>query len=258
MKSTWFRRWLLALALLVLAAPAAWGMDGVVLLHGKNGMPDRFIANLAAELERAGYMVERPEMPWSRQRGFNAGYEQAMAEIDAAVARLKERGAARVAVGGHSLGGNAALGYAARRPNLWALIVLAPGHTPELNAQRLAGSLAKAREMAAAGRGREKAGFTDVNMGKEFTLTTTPDIFLSYNDPSGPAVMPSNAAAISRPLPILWVVGERDKLTRPADYAFAKAPAHPASRYLVVPADHTEVPDTAAEAVLEWLQGLPR
>jgi pimeloyl-ACP methyl ester carboxylesterase len=249
---------MLVLAALLLAAPAAQAADGVVLLHGKNGTPDRFIANLAAELERVGFIVERPEMPWSRQRGFDAGYEQAMAEIDAAVARLKMRGALRVAVAGHSLGGNAALGYAARRPGLWALIALAPAHTPELNAQRLAPSLAKAREMAAAGRGKEKAGFTDVNMGKEFAVTTTPDIYLSYHDPAGPALMPANAAAIAKPLPILWVVGERDKLTRPAEYAFAKATAHPASRYLSLPADHTEAPDVAAEAVVEWLQGLPR
>ena len=254
----WLRRLLSVLAVLLLAVPSAWAADGVVLLHGKNGSPDRLIANLSNELEREGYLVERPPMPWSRQRGFDAGYEQAMAEIDAAVARLKARGALRVAVAGHSLGGNAALGYAARRRGLWAMVALAPAHTPEFNAPRLAGSLAKARDMAAAGRGGEKAEFTDVNVGKEFPVNTTPNIYLSYNDPAGPAVMPSNAAAIAAPLPVLWVVGESDRLTRPADYAFAKIPAHPASRYLAVPADHTQVPDVAAAAVVEWLGGLPR
>jgi len=243
-----------------LAAPEARAADriGVVLLHGKLGAPDRHLPGLAQVLEHAGFLVERPEMPWSRRRGFDADYAQAMTEIDAAVARLKARGAVRVAVAGHSLGGNAALGYAARRPGLWALVALAPAHTPEFNAQRLATSLDKAREMTAAGRGNEKTEFTDINIGREYTLSTTPSIYLSYANPAGPAVMPANAAAIPAPLPILWVVGESDRLTRPADYAFAKAPAHPASRYLTVAADHVGVLEAAAQNVAKWLQELPR
>ena len=62
-------------------------------------------------------------MPWSFHRRYAATYDQAMTEIDAAVAELKAKGARRIVVIGHSLGANAAIGYAARRRGLPTLPV---------------------------------------------------------------------------------------------------------------------------------------
>ena len=59
-------------AILVFGAlPAsAAGPIGVVLLHGKTGMPGA-MGKLAAALGAAGYAVETPEMCWSKKRIFD-------------------------------------------------------------------------------------------------------------------------------------------------------------------------------------------
>ncbi len=101
---------------------------GVVLLHGKGGTPTSMIEGLTESLRKEGAVVEAPELPWSRRRMYDATYDQAMAEIDLAVQKLKWAGATKIVVAGHSLGANAAIGYGARRDGLAAVIALAPGH----------------------------------------------------------------------------------------------------------------------------------
>jgi hypothetical protein len=76
-----------------------------------------------------------------------------MSEIDKAADGLKKKGAQEIVVGGHSLGGNAAVGYAARRGDLAGIVVLAPGQFPELPRWRemSASSVAHAREVCRRG-----------------------------------------------------------------------------------------------------------
>lgn len=230
---------------------------GVVVLHGKGGSPDRHVAETVRVLRNVGFHVAAPEMPWSRKRGFDASYQQALVEIGLAVGELRSKGATRVAIAGHDLGGNAALGYAATRPEVFAVIALAPSHDPERHREVFLADLRKAREMLTSGRGGERSAFMDVHQNKDYDLRTTAEIYLSYSDPEGPTVMPRTAAAISPPVPLLWVVGSNDPLSRLGrSYAFAKAPAHPASRYEEVPADHLGVPAEAARLVVDWLKGL--
>jgi pimeloyl-ACP methyl ester carboxylesterase len=201
--------------------------------------------------------VDRPEMPWSKRRQFDASYEAAMLEIDAAVAGLRARGATTVAIAGHSLGANAALGYAARRTGLYAVIALAPGHVPDGYMRRFGAEITHARELVAAGKGDAMGSFPHDNQGSVLEMRTTAEIYLSYCDPDGGAVMPRNVAAFTEAVPFLWVVGASDGMyKRGEQYAFAKAPPHPKSRYLVVQAGHRSTPDIAAEQVVEWLLGL--
>ncbi len=86
------------------------------MLHGKGGTPTTGIEGLHESLKKSGALVEAPELPWSARRIYDATYDQAMDEIDASVEKLKKAGAKKIAVIGHSLGANAAIGYAARRP----------------------------------------------------------------------------------------------------------------------------------------------
>src|SRR5580698_4014403 len=141
-----FARALAALAALGLAqnfagaAPAAdlHGL-GVVYLHGKAAWPGALNGGILSSLQDEGALVATPEMPWSFHRRYAATYDEAMTEIDAAVAGLKAKGARRIVVIGHSLGANAAIGYAARRPNLADLagvVALSPGHLPEIGNMR--------------------------------------------------------------------------------------------------------------------------
>src|SRR6187455_988744 len=79
------------------------GGYGVVLLHGKGGSPTSMIEGLTESLRKEGALVEAPELPWSGRRIYDATYDQAMAEIDLAVQKLKWSGATRIVVAGHSL-----------------------------------------------------------------------------------------------------------------------------------------------------------
>lgn len=240
---------------------AEGGRVGVVLLHGKYGAPDKHISGLASSLRDAGYLVSTPEMPWSKRRAYNAGFLEALAEVDRAVQELRAKGATAVVVGGHSLGGNAALAYAARYPGVAGVLCLAAAHAPDSGRQLeiSAASVVKAKELVAAGKGDTRAYFTDLNMGKPYEMITSAADYLSYYDPEGPAVMPRSAALLKTPVPILWVAGSRDPLSRPGPgYAFERAPAHPLSRYVVVEADHLDTPEASKVLALEWLKGVAR
>src|SRR5262249_15240778 len=117
------KRLLAALAaLFTLWLPAgAQERIGVVLLHGKTGLPQQMTA-LAATISSHGFLAETPEMCWSRNRIYDRPYLDCLREIDAAADRLKARGATGLVVLGMSLGGNAALGYGATRQGLKGII----------------------------------------------------------------------------------------------------------------------------------------
>lgn len=69
--------------------------------------------------------------------------------------------------------------------------------------------------------------------------------------------LPGLAGNVKQHVPVLWVVGTADPLhARGEDYAHAKAPPHPASRYVAVKADAAGTPEAAAKAVTEWLKSL--
>lgn len=229
-------------------------ITGIVLLHGKEGRPEApQLVRLAARLREAGYRVSSPEMPWSRRRIYDADVDGAMAEIAHEEQVLRGQGATRVVVIGHSLGANAAFRYAATyRPD--GMVALAPGHNPDALYRQLGPDVRRARQMVAEGRGEERASFGDINVGHTLQVQTSARIYLSWLDPEGPALMERNAASMAGRLPALIVVGTRDPVARPQSALFDKLPAHPASRYLRVEADHVGVPEAAGDALLAWLK----
>jgi len=239
----------------VAAASAQAETIGIVMLHGKRGMP-RQLQQLAGTIVDAGFVVEQPEMCWSRQRIYDLAYLECFADIDKAAARLKERGADAIVVLGMSLGANAALGFGARRPGLKGVIALAPAHAPERLRRRpeIAESVAKAETAIAAGRGEEKTTFDDLNLGKLFTVSTTPEIYLSFFGPNSPAVMPRNAEGLTAPL--LIVSGADDPTQRNAGRIFAHTPADPRNKHATVEADHRGTPAASTAIVEAWLRAL--
>jgi pimeloyl-ACP methyl ester carboxylesterase len=250
---------LVALALLPAAAWAQPSATGVVLMHGKWGTPDKGIQPVELELRGAGFQVVSREMPWSDRRAYDAGFDEAMAQIDGEVAQLRAQGARKIVVGGQSFGANMALAYAARHPDINGVIALAPGHSPDrfANNPRMVQSLSKARSLAAAGK-TAYSNFDDVNQGKTREVSARPAVYLSYFDPAGPAVMPNNAAMLSPNVPLLVVVGTKDPIySAGTSYIFDRAPRNPYSRFQNVDADHFGTPAAARRIVVDWVKGLP-
>jgi esterase/lipase len=236
-----------------LAAPAS-AQTGVVLIHGNTDSPNGTIAQLAAALEGAGYLVERPEMCWSNRRRRDRLLLDCLAELEAPIARLSSRGARGIVVAGMSVGGLGALAFGARRQGLAGIVALAANGSPErlvLLFPQIAENVAQARAMVVAGRGDERASFTDTNIRGPFPVDTTASIYLSFFDPTGPANIPDNVSRLRSPL--LWVAGNADRSQTGPSYAFNRAPVNPLNRYVTVNADHLGTPTAAREAVLLWM-----
>lgn len=124
------------------------------------------------------------------------------------------------------------------------------------NFQAIVGdSVKKAKDMVAEGHGGEKAVFTDTNQGRVSSVTTTAAIYLSYFSLNGSAVIPSNIQKWKKNIPLLWIVGKKDPMyARGEAYAYKKAPANPASQYVVVDADHMGTPGEAKDLVVTWIK----
>jgi pimeloyl-ACP methyl ester carboxylesterase len=244
---------------------------GIVLMHGKSGTPmggtepggrvNPIGAGLIGALRHAGYLVVTPEMCWSSRRDFDAPYPDCLREIDTAIGELRGHGANAIVVGGLSLGGNAALAYGATHPGLLGVIALSPADNPGpklSHSPTAAASLANAQALVAQGKGDEPTTFSDANTGAQggyaTSLRTTPRIFVSFNGPDSLANIPATVARLT--MPLLWVAGDRDPTQRAADRIFAGAPANPHNRFVVVHANHVEVPDAATSAALSWLAEL--
>ena len=136
-----------------------------------------------------------------------------MSEIENHVNALKNKGANKIVLIGHSMGVPAAMSYAARGGKVDGLVLLAPGHIPKgyytyprLKAVR--DSIDDARARVASGKGSETARFIDINQGREQTIVTTAQNYLSYFDPDSDADMGNTAARIPAPIPVLKVIGK--------------------------------------------------
>jgi len=232
---------------------------GVVLLHGKTGQPRVVGLGVVEPLRQAGFLVEAPEMPWSRDRYIDRTYDEALAEIDQAVARLAAKGATKIVIAGHSMGADAALAYGARHGNIAGIILLAPGHIPDFPAfQRGFADVEKARSMIDAGQGDQKATFRDTNLGKEFTRIMKSSIYYSFFSPDGIGAAAKNAAIISPDVPVLYVGGTADPQTRALgkEFIFNKLPANLLTKYIIVDSDHMGTPAAATGEMIAWLRAL--
>jgi acetyl esterase/lipase len=229
---------------------------GIVLMHGKWGGPTAPpVQALATALRARGFKVVTPSMPWSGRRMYDVDYPAALSEVEAATKTLRENGAKRIIVAGHSFGANASIAYAASGRDMDGVMAIAPGHVPDL--LNFGASVARARRMIADGKADETGPFDDSNQGQNRTINTTARIYLSFFDPEGMAAMPKSASAISKPVPFLWVVGTQDGIIRHGEsYVFSKVPKHASNKYLVVGADHRGTPEVAATQIIEWIMSL--
>lgn len=256
-------------ALGTMAALPAWAQPapkvGVLMLHGKNpgSAQDPNFIPLKTALERQGHEVHLPDMPWSRTRYIDGHWDKAMGEIAGHVKALRDKGAQKIVLIGHSLGVPAAMSHAARGGDVSALVLLAPGHIPRgyytfppLKVVR--DSIDEARAMVAAGKGDETGRFSDINQGRQQTLVTTARNFLSYFDPQSDADMGVTAPRIPAGVPVLTAMGEKDPLFNGIrSYYVDKLPKNPASQYLEVSGGHLDTPRVATDTIIAWIKALP-
>jgi pimeloyl-ACP methyl ester carboxylesterase len=250
---------LCALACIAMISAPVFAADiGVVFMHGK-WAPGNSSSPVYDEIKRAGFLLETPEMPWSQSRAYDRDTTAAMAEVDAAVAKLKSRGAERIVVGGQSMGANFAVAYASRRDGIAGVMAIAPGHVPELSGYQanLKGDVERAKKLVADGKGDVRDRFNDNNQGQDRKMPSTASIYLSWFDPAGLMVMPRNAARLKSETALLWLVGEQDGMAQRGEgYAFARAPANPKSAYKLVSGGHSDAGAKAAHEIAFWLKNL--
>jgi hypothetical protein len=76
-------------------------------------------------------------------------------------------------------------------------------------------------------------------------------------DATGIGGLPATARGLRQHMPVLWVLGTDDPLfQRGEDFAYAKAPPHPQSRFDSVKADRKGTVDAAAKPLADWLKSL--
>jgi hypothetical protein len=233
---------------------------GVVFMHGEAGAPGRVIVGLTDALEKAGYLVSRPDMCWSARRSYEASFGECLSTVDESIVRLKNLGATAIVVGGFGLGGNAAIAYGSCHPGLLGIIAVAPGHDSTKVALRpdIADSIARARALVAAGKSDDEGDFADVNIGPagmfSAEIATTAAIYLSFFGPDSGASMAANVAKADAPL--LWVAASEDTSEGADQDVFARAPTNPRSRFVSVAGGPLGAPGAAKADVLAWLKTL--
>lgn len=253
------RRRLLALlsSLSFAGAARADGITGVVLLHGKQSKPND-VWDIAGALKDAGCKVAIPEMAWSQRREYDVPYTAALDEATAAWKELQAGGATRLVVGGHSLGANAALAYAASGRPVAGVFALSPGHVPESAGFRrdVASGVEKAQDMIAKGAGDEKAWFPDSNQGRTRQVRTTANVYLSYFDPRGLGAMTRSCRQMPAGIPLFMAMGESEGIAAYArDTLFPSVPKNDRSVFMTTAGDHQSAPRQALPKLTEWVRG---
>jgi pimeloyl-ACP methyl ester carboxylesterase len=227
---------------------------GMVLLHGKWGIPP---GPLADKFMDEGYRVVSPTMPWSRDRNYDATYEQNLEDIHQIVQKLRLEGSKLVILGGLSFGANAVLAYLSKYQDVDGAMIFSPGHLPERFYERglTTTTVDNARALIQSGQGSLSFTFTDYNQGRNRDMTSTASIYLSYYDPNGLANMPKSASSIHKSIPFLCVMSSAE-LILGKDYIFSKLPIHPLSKYIETTASHMQAPDATYTEASKFMQSL--
>jgi pimeloyl-ACP methyl ester carboxylesterase len=243
---------------LPVALPAAADGTAIILMHGKDSTqrPRSPVGRLAEILE-GDLKVAIPEMPWVRGNEMNGTLKDAFATLDGLVARLRAGGATKIVVGGHSMGAAGALAYPAARPGIAGVLMMAPGHRPDVYAPKNGDALEQARSLVANGKPDTLVNVFDINTGKRGYRDVRVDSALSFFDPDGPMVMQNSAPKLPSGVPVLLIIGQDDaQHPRMKELVFEKLPSNPKSAYVVVEGGHRATPMKGRNEIREWLSGL--
>jgi pimeloyl-ACP methyl ester carboxylesterase len=250
---------LLIAPMLFLAAPLvaqAQETIGIVIMHGKGGSPSGLVAELARTLESRGYLVANLDMPWSGRRNYDVDVGRAEQEVAAALLGLRERGAKKAFIAGHSQGGLFALHLAAKL-DIDGYVVIAPGGSVANRVYRdnVGEALARARQLVADGKGGEVASLSDFEGAKgAYEVRAVPAAYVTWFEPDGAMNMDRAVRAVNPRVPVLWVAPKRDypALIKFALPLYRDLPANRLTRLYQPDADHRNAPTVAADEIARW------
>lgn len=256
---------LIAMLLTLSACGAGWSAaaaqdtapkTGIVVMHGKGGSPERLVNVLSEGLESKGLLVASLEMPWAGRRNYDVDVATAEREVSAALETLRGKGARKLFVAGHSQGAVFGLHYASKHP-LDGLVIIAPGGNvaTRFYQGKVGASVARARDLVAAGKGGERGDFDEFEGGKgNWTVSTTAAIYLSWFDPDGAMNQEKSSQALPKSLPVLHVAPTSDypALLRAKQSMFDALPDHPLKKLYEPDADHRGAPAAAVDEIARW------
>jgi pimeloyl-ACP methyl ester carboxylesterase len=249
----------LASLILPLTASADGGTRGVgvVLMHGKGGSPTKHVSGLASFLEGQGFLVANVEMPWSGRRNYDVDVGAAELEVESAMAALRAKGAQRVFVAGHSLGGLFAL-YFGGKHAVDGIIAIAPGGNTAspIYQEKVGDSVARARKLVAEGKGQEKVALSDFEGSRgTYTIVVTPATYLSWFSPDGAMNETAAVRNMNPDVPVLFIVptNEYPGLLKVKQEMFDALPRNPRTKLYEPNSNHLNAPSASADAIAEWM-----
>lgn len=229
---------------------------GIVVMHGKGGLPSKHVTKLASTLEENGYLVANLEMPWSSNRDYDVSVSVAAQEVEAALSALRDKGAKKVFVAGHSQGGVFSI-YFGGQHIVDGIIAIAPGGSvaSSLFREQLGDQVDEARKLVAEGKGDEKTKLYDFEGAKgKYPVVTTPAAYLTWFDPDGAMNLQRSIRAMRSQTPILWIVAARDypQLRKSNIPMFETLPPNLATKFYEPQSDHLGAPSASIDEIVRW------
>ena len=233
---------------------------GVVVMHGKGGSPSKHVADLAASLERHGFLVANLEMPWSARRDYDVDVGAAENEVAAALAGLQQRGAGKVFVAGHSQGGLFAL-YFGGKHHVDGIVAIAPGGDVgnRIFREKLGQSVDLARKQIAEGKGEGKTHLSDYEGAKGIiSVVTRPTDYVTWFDPEGAMNQRRAIQSIKADTPVLFIAPTNDYpgLLRVKQEMFGLLAKHPLTRMYEPNSSHLDAPGASTQEIEDWIIGV--
>jgi pimeloyl-ACP methyl ester carboxylesterase len=253
---------LMSIVMLAGASPAAAAQAdriGIVVMHGKGGAPNsKYIDPFARSLEARGLLVANLDMPWSRSRDYDVPTSRAEEEIEMAVAGLRAKGAGKVFLAGHSLGGAFAIHFAGK-PRVDGVVAIAPGGNVAATVfrQKVGEALDRARELVAAGKGDSPERLLDFEPSRGvYAVVSPPAAYVTWFDPEGAMNFSRAARAVDPKVPVLFVVPTRDYpgLLKTSPQRFSELPKNPHTRLYEPSADHLNAPSASVDEIVSWIR----